>query len=151
MRASFRIRILPQFEERQMPETNERAVSIPVQDVVLHGDLVVPEQPRGLVLFAHGSGSSRRSSRNRYVAGVLQQARIGTLLFDLLTEAEERVDDRTAELRFDIPLLAARLSGATDWLRNFDQLDPSGGAAQAQLRLGYFGASTGAAAALIAA
>ena len=92
-----------------MNEANERSVNIPVEQVILHGDLVVPAEPRGLVLFAHGSGSSRRSPRNRYVAGVLQQADIATLLFDLLTAAEERIDERTAELRFDIGLLASRL------------------------------------------
>ena len=92
---------------------SERAVNIPTGKITLHGDLSVPPEPRGLVLFAHGSGSSRRSPRNRFVAGVLQEAGIATLLFDLLTEPEERVDERTAELRFDIGLLASRLRAAT--------------------------------------
>jgi putative phosphoribosyl transferase len=111
--------------------------------VALQGDLVIPPGARGIVVFAHGSGSSRHSPRNRYVAGVLNQAGLATLLFDLLTPEEEQVDDVTAELRFDIDLLAQRLAGATDWLIR----DPSTGG----LRIGYFGASTGAAAALIAA
>src|SRR5437868_3250175 len=82
----------------------------------LHGDLVVPERANGVILFAHGSGSSRHSPRNRYVAEVLQQGGFGTLLVDLLTEAEEQVDLRTRHLRFDIELLAGRLEEATDWL-----------------------------------
>jgi len=95
------------------------------------------------VVFAHGSGSSRHSPRNRYVAGVLQQAGLATLLIDLLTAAEEQVDLQTAHLRFDIDLLAARLAGAADWL--------AAQPATADLGLGLFGASTGAAAALVAA
>jgi len=95
------------------------------------------------VVFAHGSGSSRRSPRNRFVAGMLQDAGYATLLMDLLTEDEEVLDDRTAALRFDIDLLARRLIGATWWLQ--DQSDTS------RLPVGYFGASTGAAAALVAA
>ena len=103
----------------------------------------MPSGARAIVVFAHGSGSSRHSPRNRYVAGVLNQAGLATLLFDLLTPQEERVDDVTAELRFDVDLLAQRLAGATDWLIR----EPTAGG----LRIGYFGASTGAAAALIAA
>src|SRR5947208_16225992 len=102
-----------------MHKTEERSAKIPIGKVTLHGDLSVPSEPRGLVLFAHGSGSSRRSPRNRYVAGVLEQAGIATLLFDLLTEAEELLDERTAELRFDIGLLASRLQAATEWIRGF--------------------------------
>jgi dienelactone hydrolase len=117
-------------------------VRIPVAGATLDGDLVQPENARGLVLFAHGSGSSRHSPRNRYVAGVLQQAGLATLLMDLLTPGEEAVDLRTAELRFDIPLLARRLVGATGWLLQQPQTR--------ELKIGYFGASTGAAAALIA-
>jgi len=132
-------------------QTSERAVNIPIGKVTLHGDLSVPSKPLGLVLFAHGSGSSRRSPRNRYVAGVLEQAGIATLLFDLLTEAEERIDERTAELRFDIGLLASRLRAATEWIRGFDNFDTSGRVTPKEIRTGYFGASTGAAAALIAA
>lgn len=121
----------------------ERAVQIPVEQAALQGDLSVPEQPLGLVLFAHGSGSSRHSSRNRYVAEVLQEAGMGTLLMDLLTEREESVDQYTRHLRFDIGLLAGRLVAATDWVRQQPEL--------AALPLGYFGASTGAAAAIMAA
>jgi len=103
----------------------------------------VPAAARGVVLFAHGSGSSRHSSRNRYVAGVLQRAGLATLLLDLLTVEEEEEDRYTGHLRFDIGLLAGRLVGATEWLR--------GRTEAAGLAVGYFGASTGAAAALSAA
>jgi dienelactone hydrolase len=109
----------------------------------LPGDLAVPDHARGVVLFAHGSGSSRRSPRNQRVAASLHHARFATLLMDLLTDEEERVDRRTRELRFDIPLLAGRLTGAIDWLSRHQ--------ATAELPVGAFGASTGAAAALIAA
>lgn len=119
-----------------------KLVRIPAGPVVLEGDLYLPSgSRRGLVLFAHGSGSSRHSPRNRYVASVLQQADLGTLLFDLLTRDEERIDDRTARLRFDIGLLAGRLVAATDWVMS----------QASDVRIGYFGASTGAAAALVAA
>jgi dienelactone hydrolase len=121
----------------------EQAVSIPAAGVVLPGDLTIPDEARGLVIFAHGSGSSRRSPRNRYVAGVLQHARLATLLFDLLTVEEEAIDARTRELRFDIALLARRLVAAIDWAASHA---PTG-----SLPIGCFGASTGAAAALIAA
>jgi putative phosphoribosyl transferase len=134
-----------------MSNARERAIEIPLGDVTLHGDLAVPAEPRGLVLFAHGSGSSRRSPRNRYVAGVLQQAQIATLLFDLLTSAEEQVDAHTAELRFDIEMLASRLEHATDWVLGFPDFNPDGRVTPDDIRIGYFGASTGAAAALIAA
>src|SRR5437762_2089319 len=107
------------------------------------GTLVVPGRPRGLVLFAHGSGSSRFSPRNRLVADSLHRAGFGTLLLDLLTPEEERLDAATAHLRFDIDLLANRVIAATDWLEA-EEIVSAG-------RLGYFGASTGAAAALIAA
>jgi len=120
--------------------STERTVEI--RPVGLVGDLVVPADARGIVVFAHGSGSSRFSSRNRFVAGVLQNAGLGTLLLDLLTAEEEQVDLRTRHLRFDIGLLAERLGHAAEWLRN--------DAASAPLSLGYFGASTGAAAALVA-
>jgi len=119
-----------------------RGLRIPVSDAELLGDLFVPPNARGLVLFAHGSGSSRKSPRNRYVAEQLWARGLATLLFDLLTEDEERQDDRNGLLRFDIPLLAQRLSEATDWSCEQEAM-PS--------ELGYFGASTGAAAALIAA
>ncbi len=119
------------------------AVKIPVGDVEVEGTLTLPHDCRGVVVFAHGSGSSRFSSRNQYVAKIFNTQKIGTLLFDLLTAQEESVDEFTAEYRFNIVLLAERLIGATEWLRN----DPTA----KQFKLGYFGASTGAAAALIAA
>ncbi|MBO3677900.1 dienelactone hydrolase family protein [Streptomyces sp. NEAU-YJ-81] len=116
---------------------------IAVDDAMLVGDLALPDQPIGVVAFAHGSGSSRHSPRNRAVARVLQDADLATLLFDLLTDAEERVDAITAELRFDIPLLGRRLGAAVNWL--------GGHPATSALPVGLFGASTGAAAALTAA
>jgi len=115
-------------------------VRIPVMSATLEGDLCLGTKP-GIVFFAHGSGSSRNSPRNRYVASTLQNAGLGTLLFDLLTMDEERIDERTGQLRFDIGLLADRLAAATDWLAK-----RAGNA-----KIGYFGASTGAAAALVAA
>ena len=118
-------------------------VRIPADNVTLEGDLQLPDHATGIVLFAHGSGSSRHSSRNQFVAGVLQNAGLATLLFDLLTREEESVDRYTAELRFDISLLADRLLAATQWLGQ-DQ-------ATRALPVGYFGASTGGAAALVAA
>ena len=121
----------------------ETVVRVPAGGVRLEGNLARPEDARGVVLFAHGSGSSRLSPRNRHVARVLNEATLATLLVDLLTPEEEAIDARTAHLRFDISLLAQRLIGATDWLA--DHPDTRG------LRVGYFGASTGAAAALVAA
>lgn len=121
----------------------EEDVSIPMGNADLAGTLTISEEARGVVLFAHGSGSSRFSLRNRYVAGVLNDAGFGTLLMDLLTPEEESVDNVTRELRFDIPMLGRRLVGAVDWLRS----QP----ATRLLPIGLFGASTGAAAALIAA
>lgn len=109
----------------------------------LEGNLSLPEDPRGVVLFAHGSGSSRHSPRNRYVAQVLNEAGLATLLIDLLTAKEEEADARTGRFRFDIGLLAERLEGATHWLLQH----PGTG----HLPVGYFGASTGAGAALVAA
>ena len=120
-----------------------RGLRIDSGDATLAGDLVVSNASRGLVVFAHGSGSSRRSPRNLLVAEQLQRAGLGTLLFDLLTPQEERVDAQTREFRFDIPLLARRLEGATRWLDRQSS--------EAPMPLGYFGASTGSAAALIAA
>jgi dienelactone hydrolase len=113
-------------------------VRVPVPGAELAGDLVVPAGAKGVVLFAHGSGSGRHSPRNRRVAAGLQAAGYGTLLLDLLTEAEERIDARTRELRFDIGLLAGRLTAAADWLTQED----------AALPIATFGASPGAAAAL---
>ena len=110
---------------------------------LLDADLHLPEHARGLVIFAHGSGSSRFSSRNRQVADYLNTGHYATLLLDLLTQAEERVDVRTAEFRFDIPRLGRRVIAATDWAMSHPVVR--------ELPIGYFGASTGAAAALIAA
>jgi putative phosphoribosyl transferase len=118
-------------------------VRIPAGSVTLEGDLQVPDHAAGIVLFAHGSGSGRHSTRNQFVAGELQAAGLATLLIDLLTPAEEAVDQHTGHLRFDIPLLAERLVAATHWLRE----EPSTRA----LPAGYFGASTGGGAALVAA
>ncbi|HUH06983.1 MAG TPA: alpha/beta family hydrolase [Egibacteraceae bacterium] len=122
---------------------NETPVRIPAAAAQLEGDLTVPDAASGIVVFAHGSGSSRRSPRNRQVAAALNEAGLATLLFDLLTSAEDEVDLQTRELRFDIALLAERLVAATEWL--------VAQAATRGLRVGYFGASTGAAAALVAA
>lgn len=121
----------------------EKPVRIPAGDVTLFGDLGAPRDARGIVLFAHGSGSSRLSPRNRHVAALLRQGGLATVLLDLLTRDEEAVDARTAHLRFDIGFLAGRLVAATEWLQ--------AQAATRALPLGYFGASTGAAAALVAA
>ncbi|HEX6374020.1 MAG TPA: alpha/beta family hydrolase [Longimicrobium sp.] len=116
---------------------------IPVRDAVLNATVAVPAKPVGAVVFAHGSGSSRFSRRNRYVAAELQDAGFATVLLDLLTAAEAQVDEQTRQLRFDIPLLARRLVDVVDWL---------GEAADTRdLPIGCFGASTGAAAALLAA
>jgi dienelactone hydrolase len=123
--------------------TATQTVAIDAGDVTLTGDLVLPEAAPGIVCFAHGSGSSRHSPRNRQVAETLQRAGLGTLLMDLLSEEEERVDRVTAELRFDIPLLGRRVSAAVDRLAE----RPDTGS----LPVGLFGASTGAAAALVAA
>jgi dienelactone hydrolase len=121
----------------------DQAVHVLTSDAELEGDLVVPENAAGVVLFSHGSGSSRKSPRNRRVAAELQKRGFATLLLDLLTAEEERIDRDTGHLRFDIGLLARRLAGATDWLK--------GHPSTRELRIGYFGASTGAAAALVAA
>src|SRR5947209_5505956 len=101
--------------EMDRPRPREEPVRIPAGAVVLDGDLALPSDPVGVVLFAHGSGSSRHSPRNRQVAGVLEDARLGTLLMDLLTAEEEEADSRTGHLRFDIGLLGARLVAAIDW------------------------------------
>ena len=120
-----------------------KQILIPVRKAELDGELDLPSKALGLVLFAHGSGSSRHSPRNQYVARVLRDAGIGTLLFDLLTPAEEEAEVYTRHLRFDIALLAERLAGATHWA-----LDK---ATTSDINLGYFGSSTGAGAALMAA
>jgi putative phosphoribosyl transferase len=121
----------------------DHSISIEAGAVVLRGFVEIPHGARGVVLFAHGSGSSRFSPRNNYVAQALREACVGTILFDLLTAEEERLDEETRQLRFDIPLLARRLVGATHWAQARPELS--------RLPLGYFGASTGAAAALCAA
>ncbi len=118
-------------------------VSIPADGVRLEGDLTIPDGALGMVAFAHGSGSSRRSTRNLQVAEALNADGLATLLFDLLEPSEERRDRRTGELRFDVELLGRRLIAAVDWL--------TGDPATAELAIGCFGASTGAAAALLAA
>jgi dienelactone hydrolase len=122
---------------------SEQVLRLTLASATLEGALEIPEGATGLVLFAHGSGSSRHSPRNRHVAQALHEGGLATLLIDLLTSAEEREDDRTARLRFDIHLLAERVIAATGWLLQ--------NAATRHLRIGYFGASTGAAAALEAA
>jgi putative phosphoribosyl transferase len=124
-------------------EGEERLVRVAAGPVTIEGNLTLPEGAYGIVLFAHGSGSSRHSPRNRYVAWLLNQANLATLLVDLLTSDEETIDLRTGHLRFDIELLAERLISVTDWL--MQQRDTR------KLRIGYFGASTGAGAALVAA
>jgi putative phosphoribosyl transferase len=121
----------------------ESPVQIPAAGVILDGDLITPADTAGVVVFAHGSGSSRHSPRNRMVAARLQEAGYATLLMDLLTPEEDEVDSRTRQFRFDIPRLASRLTGAIRWLR--DRPDT------AEMPVALFGASTGAAAALIAA
>ncbi len=118
-------------------------IEIPAGHRMLQGILRSPSHPHGIILFAHGSGSSRFSPRNTYVAEQLAQAHFASLLFDLLTAEEEHIDARTAELRFDIPLLAGRLGEAIAWVQGHDSLK--------MRKIGLFGASTGAAAALVAA
>jgi putative phosphoribosyl transferase len=121
----------------------ERPVRIPAEALALDGTLAIPAAAGAIVLFAHGSGSSRLSPRNRFVASTLRESGLATLLMDLLTADEEQAEAATGYLRFDIPFLARRLVAATDWLL--------ADAATRHLRIGYFGASTGAAAALVAA
>lgn len=118
-------------------------VSVVANDVMLKGRLSVPDLAAGIVIFAHGSGSSRHSPRNWYVAEVLHTHHIATLLIDLLTDEEEIIDEQTRHLRFDIPMLASRLASVARWTRENDET--------AHLKIGYFGASTGGGAALIAA
>lgn len=127
--------------DKAIVETGE--VLIRAGAVLLNGELIIPKAARGVVLFAHGSGSSRHSPRNQYVARVIRDSGIGTLLFDLLTDEEEEIDNYTRELRFDIDLLAHRLVAATKWLAEENYTK--------ELRPGYFGASTGGGAALVAA
>ncbi|MDX1456063.1 MAG: alpha/beta family hydrolase [Marinobacter sp.] len=127
----------------QVPAFSVEDVKIDAGNVELSGSLTLPESAKALVVFVHGSGSSRFSPRNRYVAEVLQKAGLATLLFDLLTPDEEIVDERTRALRFDIELLSERMVATVDWVGRQSKLQG--------LKLGLFGASTGAAAALITA
>lgn len=128
---------------RQNQAVEATPVHIPASGVVLNADLTMPAEARAVIAFAHGSGSSRHSTRNRYVAQVLNGYRFATLLADLLTDNEETLDTRTRHLRFDIPMLADRLIDIADWLQHEPQTQ--------KLNIGLFGASTGAGAALIAA
>jgi putative phosphoribosyl transferase len=130
-------------EEEEEKAEISREVRVSVDSIMLPGELSVPGQAEGLVLFAHGSGSSRHSPRNQYVAQVIREAGIGTLIFDLLTREEEKIDLQTRHLRFDIDLLARRLVGATKWVKKQKEAAP--------LRIGYFAASAGGGAALVAA
>lgn len=125
-----------------MDQTREQTVDIGLNEVTLKGNLTVPPSATALVVFAHGSGSSRLSSRNRYVARLLQEANLGTLLFDLLTPEEEIEEQYTRHLRFDITLLAQRLAGTIRWLDQQSELS--------KVQIGYFGASTGGGAAIVA-
>ncbi len=131
------------MDRHQRQAIEDRLVQIPLGHVRLEGSLNVPENAEGIVVFVHGSGSSRHSPRNQFVAAQLRQGLLGTLLFDLLTSEEEEIDMRTGRLRFDIDLLAQRTVATVDWL---SKQDYAGG-----LEIGLFGSSTGAAAALIAA
>ena len=128
---------------RETGRSKTTPIGVPIDHQALGGDLGMPRRAHGLVLFAHGSGSSRHSPRNRYVAGVLERRDLATLLIDLLTPQEEAVDDRTAQYRFDLPLLADRLVTIVDWLRSRPETSA--------LPIGLFGASTGGGAALMAA
>jgi pimeloyl-ACP methyl ester carboxylesterase len=134
---------MPNTAPKPGPTGTIAAVRIPAGEFWCDGDLRIPEGATGLVLFAHGSGSSRHSLRNQFVARVLEEASLGTLLFDLLTPNEERSDRPDAHLRFDIDFLARRLISVTRWIAGHPDTE--------RLGLGYFGASTGAAAALVAA
>ena len=125
------------------PLSQAQTLRVPVDGTTLFADLAIPVEAHGMVLFAHGSGSSRHSPRNQFVARVLQQSDFGTLMMDLLTEREEALDNQTRELRFDIGLLARRVTATVDWLASQPSFK--------HLPIGIFGASTGAAAALSAA
>src|SRR3954453_20525324 len=126
-----------------MTAHDEGLVHVAIGSVSLEGNLLLPPAAKGIVLFAHGSGSSRFSTRNRRVASFLREGSLGTLLIDLLTRQEEQIDERTGHLRFDIGLLATRLVGALEWLGQSPETK--------QLPVGLFGASTGGGAALVAA
>ena len=126
-----------------MAVQSEQEVIIPLGKLSLDGELQIPKDARGIVLFAHGSGSSRLSPRNQFVARILREAGVGTLLFDLLTREEEVIDSFTRHLRFDIALLAERLVGTARWLESVNEAKG--------LKIGFFGSSTGGGAALVAA
>jgi putative phosphoribosyl transferase len=128
---------------KTLPLDKELEIIIPCEGFELKGNLHLPKNAKGLVLFAHGSGSSRFSTRNQFVARFLQKNHLGTLLFDLLTEAEEKIDEKTREFRFNLELLASRLQQTSAWLLQQEGLEKTA--------LGYFGASTGGGAAIIAA
>jgi dienelactone hydrolase len=130
---------MPDYDDDDL----ERTITIPLDGIALEGTLGIPASPTGIVLFAHGSGSSRFSPRNRFVARVFRDAGLATLLLDLLSPAEEVVDEVTRHHRFDIPMLADRLVAAIDWLKR--------GRETSELSIGLFGASTGGGAALVAA
>jgi putative phosphoribosyl transferase len=132
-----------EVREYKVMKVQSREVRIQSGSVILEGELSIPETATGIFLFVHGSGSSRHSPRNQYVAQIIRQAGVATLLFDLLTREEEAVDLKTRHLRFDIRLLASRLIDATARTQTQDETR--------RLRVGYFGSSTGAAAALVAA
>lgn len=134
---------MTEHEHTSLAPIYDNQVSVAADGVMLKGRLTVPDLAAGIVIFAHGSGSSRHSPRNWYVAEVLHARHIATLLTDLLTEKEEVIDERTRHLRFDIPMLASRLAAIARWTRENE--------ATAHLKIGYFGASTGGGAALIAA
>ena len=127
----------------KMKKTLIKEIEITADKVVLKGNLSIPKNAKAIILFAHGSGSSRFSPRNQYVAQVLYKAGLATLLMDLLTKEEELIDEQTGEIRFNIEFLADRLIGATKWLKKNSEAK--------KLAVGYFGSSTGAGAALIAA
>jgi putative phosphoribosyl transferase len=126
-----------------LDEQKQQAMTAPSTNTILEGNLIIPKAAEGIVVFAHGSGSSRHSPRNQYVAQVLNNAGLATLLTDLLTREEEKLDDKTRQHRFNIDLLSKRLVAVTDWITQNPDTQ--------KLFVGYFGASTGAAAALVAA
>lgn len=131
------------MDRRRQDEGVGQLVQVSAGTATLEGNLAIPEGAEGIVVFAHGSGSSRFSPRNRFVASHLNEGGLATLLFDLLTPEEDRVDRVTRQHRFDIELLAKRMVGATEWVRGYPDTQA--------LNVGYFGSSTGAAAALVAA
>src|SRR6187397_2366175 len=139
-------RLTPQVSKQELrmrPLAQAQTLRVPIPGAKLNADLVIPVDARGLVLFAHGSGSSRHSHRNQFVARVLQESSFATLLMDLLTTEEEHVDNQTRELRFDIALLTDRLTAIVQWASEQPMMK--------HLPIGLFGASTGAAAAIVAA